>query len=328
MANKLNLPSYESLLQSGEQARDAGAEKVQKIPIDQIKDFEGHPFHVGLDDDMLKLIDSIQENGQMVPVFVRPAKDGNGYEMIAGHRRKYALNQLGITEINAIVRDLDDDQATILMVDSNVQREHVLPTERGYAYRMRLEAMKHQGKALLEDPTSTQLVSKYNKDRSSETLGEQIGISREKIRHYIRLTYLIEPIQQMVDGRHEYGMKMAFLPACELSFLKESEQELLYQLMLELQATPSLQQSQQLKERSKEGRLTEDFIAGVLASEKPNQKEKLSFLSSEIDYYFPKSYTPKQKKETIIKLLSAWNKKREVYRTAIYLQLRSQIIYR
>ena len=314
MANKLNLPSYESLLQSGEQARDNGAEKVVTIPIDQIRDFEGHPFHVSLDQDMLKLIDSIQENGQMVPVFVRPAKDGNGYEMIAGHRRKFAFQQLGITEIQAIVRDLDDDQATILMVDSNVQRENILPTERGYAYKMRLDAMKHQGKSLLEDSTSTQVVSKYNKDRSNESLGEQIGISREKIRHYIRLTYLIEPIQQMVDGTHEYNMRMAFLPACEISFLKEDEQELLYQAMLEMQATPSLMQAQQLKKRSQEGKLDESFIDGILASEKPNQKEKLSFKSDEIDYFFPKTYTPKQKKDVIIKLLSAWNKKREVER--------------
>ena len=254
MANKLNLPSYESLLQSGEQARDNGAEKVVTIPIDQIRDFEGHPFHVSLDQDMLKLIDSIQENGQMVPVFVRPANDGNGYEMIAGHRRKFAFQQLGMTEIQAIVRDLDEDQATILMVDSNVQRENILPTERGYAYKMRLDAMKHQGKSLLEDSTSTQVVSKYNKDRSNESLGEQIGISREKIRHYIRLTYLIEPIQQMVDGTHEYNMRMAFLPACEISFLKEDEQELLYQAMLEMQATPSLMQAQQLKKRSQEGK--------------------------------------------------------------------------
>ena len=314
MANKLNLPSYESLLQSGEQARDNGAEKVVTIPIDQIRDFEGHPFHVSLDQDMLKLIDSIQENGQMVPVFVRPAKDGNGYEMIAGHRRKFAFQQLGITEIQAIVRDLDDDQATILMVDSNVQRENILPTERGYAYKMRLDAMKHQGKSLLEDSTSTQVVSKYNKDRSNESLGEQIGISREKIRHYIRLTYLIEPIQQMVDGTHEYNMRMAFLTACEISFLKEDEQELLYQAMLEMQATPSLMQAQQLKKRSQEGKLDESFIDGILASEKPNQKEKLSFKSDEIDYFFPKTYTPKQKKDVIIKLLSAWNKKREVER--------------
>jgi ParB family chromosome partitioning protein len=179
---------------------------------------------------------------------------------------------------------------------------------------MRLEAMKHQGKALLEDPTSTQVVSKYNKDRSNESLGEQIGISREKIRHYIRLTYLIEPIQQMVDGTHEYNMRMAFLPACEISFLSEEEQGLLYQSMLEMQATPTLQQAQQLKKRSQEGKLDESFIDGILASEKPNQKEKLSFKSDEIDYFFPKTYTPKQKKDVIIKLLSAWNKKREVER--------------
>ena len=306
----LNLPSYESLIQSGE---DLG-EKVKTIPIDQIKDFEGHPFHVSLDDDMLKLIDSIQENGQMVPVFVRPSKDGNGYEMIAGHRRKFALQQLGLKDIQAIVRDLDDDQATILMVDSNIQRETILPTECGYAYKMRLEAMKHQGKALLDDPTSSLIGTKYKKERADQKLAEQVGEARNTVQRYIRLTYLIEPIQRMVDGTHEYSMKMAFHPACEISFLKEIEQEMLYQSMLEMQATPTLQQAQQLKQRSKEGKLTEDFIDGVLANEKPNQKEKLSFKSEEIDYYFPRSYTPKQKKELIIKLLSAWNKKREVER--------------
>ena len=314
MANKLNLPSYESLLQSGEQARDNGAEKVVTIPIDQIRDFEGHPFHVSLDQDMLKLIDSIQENGQMVPVFVRPAKDGNGYEMIAGHRRKFAFQQLGITEIQAIVRDLDDDQATILMVDSNVQRENILPTERGYAYKMRLEAMKHQGKALMVDETSCLIGTKYNKDRSDLQLAEQIGESARSLQRYIRLTYLIEPIQQMVDGTHEFNMRMAFHPACEISFLKPEEQEMLYQAMLEMQATPSLMQAQQLKKRSQEGKLDESFIDGILASEKPNQKEKLSFKSDEIDYFFPKSYTPKQKKDVIIKLLRTWNKNREVER--------------
>jgi len=314
MANKLNLPSYESLLQSGEQARDNGAEKVVTIPIDQIRDFEGHPFHVFLDQDMLKLIDSIQENGQMVPVFVRPAKDSNGYEMIAGHRRKFAFQQLGMTEIQAIVRDLDDDQATILMVDSNVQRENILPTERGYAYKMRLEAMKHQGKALMVDETSGQLGPKYRKERTNAQLAEMVGESVKQLQRYIRLTYLIEPIQQMVDGNHEFGMRMAFNPATEISFLKPEEQEMLYQAMLEMQATPSLMQVQQLKKRSQEGKLDESFIDGILASEKPNQKEKLSFKSDEIDYFFPKSYTPKQKKDVIIKLLRTWNKNREVER--------------
>ena len=187
MENQLNLPSYESLLQSGEQARDNGAEKVITIPIDQIRDFESHPFHVSLDQDMLKLIDSIQENGQMVPVFVRPANDGNGYEMIAGHRRKFAFQQLGMKEIQAIVRDLDDDQATILMVDSNVQRENILPTERGYAYKMRLEAMKHQGKRLLEDETSSQLETKYNKARTDQQLAEAVGEKRATLQRFIRL---------------------------------------------------------------------------------------------------------------------------------------------
>ena len=301
----MKLPTYESILQSAEQAKENSAEKVVIIPIDQIRDFEGHPFHVSLDQDMLKLIDSIQENGQMVPVFVRPAKDGNGYEMIAGHRRKFALEKLGLKDIQAIVRDLDDDQATILMVDSNVQRENVLPTERGYAYKMRLEAMKHQGKALMVDETSCQLGTKYNKDRSDLQLAEQIGESARSLQRYIRLTYLIEPIQQMVDGTHEYNMRMAFNPATEISFLKKNEQELLYEAMLEMQATPSLMQAQQLKKRSQEGKLDESFIDGILASEKPNQKEKLSFMSDEIDYFFPKTYTPKQKKDVIIKLLKA-----------------------
>ena len=311
----MKLASYESILQSAEQAQEAAAEKVITIPIDQIRDFEGHPFHVGLDQDMLKLIDSIQENGQMMPVFVRPAKDGNGYEMIAGHRRKFAFKQLGLTEIQAIVRDLDDDQATILMVDSNVQRENILPTERGYAYKMRLEAMKHQGKRLLDDETSGQLGLKYNKaPQTDQILADSVGESRKQLQRYIRLTYLIEPIQQMVDGTHEFNMRMAFNPATEISFLTEDEQSMLYQSMLEMQATPTLQQAQQLKKRSQEGKLDESFIDGILASEKPNQKEKLSFKSEEIDYYFPRSYTPKQKKDVIIKLLSAWNKKREVER--------------
>ena len=310
----MKLPTYESILQSAEQAKENSAEKVVIIPIDQIRDFEGHPFHVSLDQDMLKLIDSIQENGQMVPVFVRPAKDGNGYEMIAGHRRKFALEKLGLKDIQAIVRNLDDDQATILMVDSNVQRENVLPTERGYAYKMRLEAMKHQGKALMVDETSCQLGTKYNKDRSDLQLAEQIGESARSLQRYIRLTYLIEPIQQMVDGTHEYNMRMAFNPATEISFLKKNEQELLYEAMLEMQATPSLMQAQQLKKRSQEGKLDESFIEGVLASEKPNQKEKLSFMSDEIDYFFPKTYTPKQKKDVIIKLLKAWNRNREAER--------------
>ncbi len=311
----INLPTYESLLTTSEEQRQAmQAERVVKLPVDKISDFEGHPFHVSLDEDMLKLIDSIQENGQMMPVFVRPAKSGDGYEMISGHRRKFALQQLGLTEIDAIVRDLDDDQATILMVDSNIQREHVLPTERGYAYKMRLEAMKHQGKRLLDDPTSSQVGTKYRKERADQELADAVGESRNQLQRYIRLTYLIEPIQQMVDGTHEYNMRMAFNPATEISFLSEDEQTLLYQSMLEMQATPTLQQAQQLKKRSQEGKLDESFIDGILASEKPNQKEKLSFKNEEIDYFFPRSYTPKQKKDVIIKLLSAWNKKREVER--------------
>ena len=179
---------------------------------------------------------------------------------------------------------------------------------------MRLEAMKHQGKRLLEDETSSQLETKYNKTRTDQQLAEAVGEKRATLQRFIRLTYLIEPIQKMVDKTHEFNMTMAFLPAYEISFLKPEEQEMLYQAMLEMQATPSLMQAQQLKKRSQEGKLDESFIDGILASEKPNQKEKLSFKSDEIDYFFPKSYTPKQKKDVIIKLLRTWNKNREVER--------------
>lgn len=312
----LGLPSYDSLFSTEEERQEANTEKVMTIPINKIKDFEGHPFHVTMDEDMAKLIDSIKENDMLMPALVRPKPDGT-YEMISGHRRKFAMSQLGRTEMNVIIRDLDNDQATILMVDSNIQRENIYPSERGYAYKMRLEAMKHQGKKVdidtseipieYEKTTSAQL---GRKPESADILGGQLGISRNQIKRFIRLTYLVEPLQEMVDGRNENEIKIAFNPAVELSYLTESEQFDLVNAIIENQRTPSLAQCQEFKRLSHDGELTADFIEDTLSEEKPNQREKLSFQMKEIDKYFPKDYTPGKKKDLMIHLLENWAKKR------------------
>ena len=315
----LGLPSYDSLFSTEEERQEANSEKVMTIPINKITDFKEHPFHVTMDEDMAKLIDSIKENDMLMPALVRPKKDGT-YEMISGHRRKFALSQLGRKEMNVIIRDLDDDQATILMVDSNIQRENIYPSERGYAYKMRLEAMKHQGKRVdinVDDvpveyskSTSTQVEQKSKNKYSVELLGEQLGLDRNQIRRFIRLTYLIEPLQEMVDGRHENEIKIAFNPAVELSYLTESEQCDLANAIVENQRTPSLAQCQEFKRLSHDGELTSEFIEDTLSEEKPNQREKLSFQMKEIDKYFPKDFTPGKKKDLMIHLLENWAKKR------------------
>lgn len=312
----LGLPSYDSLFSTEEERQEANTAKVMTIPINKIKNFEGHPFHVTMDEDMAKLIDSIKENDMLMPALVRPKPDGT-YEMISGHRRKFAMSQLGRTEMNVIIRDLDDDQATILMVDSNIQRENIYPSERGYAYKMRLEAMKHQGKKVdidtseipieYEKTTSAQV---GRKPESADILGGQLGISRNQIKRFIRLTYLIEPLQEMVDGRNENEIKIAFNPAVELSYLTESEQFDLVNAIIENQRTPSLAQCQEFKRLSHDGELTADFIEDTLSEEKPNQREKLSFQMKEIDKYFPKDYTPGKKKDLMIHLLENWAKKK------------------
>lgn len=312
----LGLPSYDSLFSTEEERQEANIEKVMTIPINKIKDFEGHPFHVTMDEDMAKLIDSIKENDMLMPALVRPKLDGT-YEMISGHRRKFAMSQLGKTEMNVIIRNLDDDQATILMVDSNIQRENIYPSERGYAYKMRLEAMKHQGKKV--DINVDDVHVEYDKTTSNQVgwksesaakLGEQVGVSMNQIRRFIRLTYLVEPLQEMVDGRNENEIKIAFNPAVELSYLTESEQFDLVNAIIENQRTPSLAQCQEFKRLSHDGELTADFIVDTLSEEKPNQREKLSFQMKEIDKYFPKDYTPGKKRDLIIHLLESWAKKR------------------
>ena len=312
----LGLPTYDSLFSTEEERQDASTEKVTTIPIDKITDFKGHPFHVTMDEDMAKLIDSIKENDMLMPALVRPKEDGT-YEMISGHRRKFALSQLGRKEMNVIVRNLDDDQATILMVDSNIQRENIYPSERGYAYKMRLEAMKHQGKSVkefngdigtvYEKTTSCQVGTKL---RSDVALADTTEFSARQVQRFIRLTYLVEPLQKMVDGRHENEIKIAFNPAVELSYLTESEQYDLANAIVENQRTPSLAQCQEFKRLSHDGELTTEFIDDTLSEEKPNQREKLSFQMKEIDQYFPKDFTPGKKKDLMIRLLENWAKKR------------------
>ena len=312
----LGLPTYDSLFSTEEERQDASAEKVTTIPIDKITDFKEHPFHVTMDEDMAKLIDSIKENDMLMPALVRPKEDGT-YEMISGHRRKFALSQLGRKEMNVIVRNLDDDQATILMVDSNIQRENIYPSERGYAYKMRLEAMKHQGKSVkefngdigtvYEKTASCQVGTKL---RSDVALAVTTEFSARQVQRFIRLTYLVEPLQKMVDGRHENEIKIAFNPAVELSYLTESEQYDLANAIVENQRTPSLAQCQEFKRLSHDGELTTEFIDDTLSEEKPNQREKLSFQMKEIDQYFPKDFTPGKKKDLMIRLLENWAKKR------------------
>lgn len=313
---EFGLPSYDSLFSTEEERQDERLEKVVSLPINNIKDFHDHPFHVELDDDMLKLIDSIKENGMLMPALVRPMSDGS-YEMVSGHRRKFAMNYLGMKEMNVIVRDLDDDQATILMVDSNIQRENIRPSEKGYAYKMRLEAMKHQGKKT-EEYQYEELGIEYSKTacgqvghKSIDILANNIGESRKQIQRFIRLTYLIKPLQDMVDGCHENEIKIAFNPAVELSYLTESEQIELADAIIENNRTPSLAQCQEFKRLSHDGQLTTEFITETMEAEKPNQREKLSFQMKEIDKYFPKGYSPNKKKDVIIRLLDNWVKKRE-----------------
>lgn len=312
----LGLPNYDSLFSTEEERQESRLEKIVSIPIDKISDFKNHPFHVTMDEDMLKLIDSIKENGILIPALVRPKDDGT-YEMISGHRRKYAMSHIGLTEMNVIVRELDDDQATILMVDSNIQRENIYPSERGYAYKMRLEAMKHQGKKV--DLNTEDVGVQYDKSISNQVgwksesaaqLGDQLGVSMNQVRRFIRLTYLIEPLQEMVDGRHDSEIKIAFNPAVELSFLTVDEQYDLADAIVANDRTPSLAQCQEFKRLSHDGELTTEFIQETLEAEKPNQKEKLSFKMSEIDQYFPKDFTPNRKKDLIIHLLENWARKK------------------
>ena len=306
--NDIRIPSYDDLFTNEEQRQEAKLEKIMELPIDEIHEFKNHPFKVRQDEEMIKLTESITENGILLPTLVRPSPDGKGYEMVSGHRRMKAAEMNGLDKVPAIVRDLTDEQATIIMVDSNIQRETILPTERGFAYKMKLEAMKHQGKRI--DLTSAQLGQKLKGIYSVELLAKEAGESKNQIQRYIRLTELIEPLRDMVDGLREDKKKIALNPAVELSYLSKENQQFVVKYIEELDLTPSHAQAIRMKELSKENRLDENVIYSIMTEIKANQKEKISFKMEDIDEYFPKDYTPRQKSEVILKLLKSWAKKR------------------
>ena len=298
----IQVTPFDDLFKSDEQRQIESGERIIQLNINDIQEFEGHPFQVRMDDDMNKLVDSIKDNGVLVPSLVRPNKDGTGYEMVSGHRRMTASALNGLTQIPAIIRELTDDQATIIMVDSNIQRENILPSERGFAYKMKLEAMNRQGKRT--DLTSMQVAHKLSKGKLSvDILGEEVGQTKDQIRRFIRITYLSKDLRDMVDGIREDGVKIAFNPAVELSYLTEEEQELLLQSIEDNEATPSLSQAQRMKSLSRDKHLSADTIYAIMTEEKANQKDKLTFKMEEIDKYFPKEYTPRQKQELVITLL-------------------------
>ncbi len=296
----ISLSSYDDIFQTDQSREESQQERVQEIPLSELHPFKGHPFKVLDDDAMQKTVESIAQFGVMTPAIARPRPEG-GYELIAGHRRHHASELAGKETMPVIVRDMDDDAATILMVDSNLQRETLLPSERAFAYKMKLEAMKHQGAR--SDLTSTQVVSKL---RANEELGESMGVSRESVRRFIRLTELIPELLDMVDEK-----KIAFNPAVELSYLKKEEQKDFLEAMDYAQATPSLSQAQRLKKFSQEGKCSLDAMCAIMSEEKKSELDKVTIKNDVLRKYFPKSYTPKQMEDTIIKLLEQWQKKRE-----------------
>ena len=277
-------------------------EKIQKISIKDIVSFPNHPFKVKDDEKMFETVESIKEHGVLVPAIVRPKADGT-YEMVSGHRRKRACELAQIEEMPCIVRNLTDDEATIIMVDSNLQREEILPSERAFAYKMKLEAIKRQGKR--NDLTSTQVVQKL----SVEVIADETGESREKIRRYIRLTYLNPELLQFVDNHYlkdKEKITMALAPAVEISYLKVNEQEILLEAIETSLATPSTPQAKRLREESEKGTLTEEKIYDILDEEKPNQKEQVKFSYDKVKDYFPKGYTIQQMQNVIEKLLQKY----------------------
>ena len=274
-------------------------EKVQQIPLSKIRPFKNHPFKVVDDELMQQTIDSIMQVGILNPAIIRPMPEG-GYEMVAGHRRLHAADLAGLKTIPAIVRDLTDDEAVILMVDSNLQREEILPSERAMAYKMKLEALKHQGART--DLTSAQVAPKL----STALIGEQDNVSKDTVKRYIRLTELDPKLQQMVDEK-----KIALTPAVELSYLKPEEQSLLLDTIDSEQATPSLSQAQRMKKLSGEGKLTDDTMLEIMMEQKKPEGWNLTLPIAQIKKFFPRSYTPQKMQETIMKLLEAWQKKRQ-----------------
>ena len=299
-AKKIELASVDDLFSTEEGRQDAKLEKIQEIPLSELHPFKNHPFKVKDDKAMMETADSIKQYGVLVPAIARPDPEG-GYELVAGHRRHRASELAEKETMPVIVRDLDDDAATIIMVDSNLQRESLLPSERAFAYKMKLDAIKHQGART--DLTSAQVGPKLT---AAEKIAENSPDSKSQIKRFIRLTELIPELLDMVDEK-----KIALNPAYELSFLKKEEQRDLLDAMDSEQATPSLSQAQRLKKYSQEGHLTLDMMRVIMGEEKKSDLDRVTFTSDTLRKYFPKSYTPQRMQETIIKLLEAWQKKRQ-----------------
>lgn len=297
-AKNIKLASVDDLFSTEENRIDESREKVIEIPLTELFPFKDHPFKVVDDEAMFETAESVKKYGILVPAIARPRDEG-GYELVAGHRRKRACELAELDTMPVIIRNLDNDEAVIIMVDSNLQRENILPSERAFAFKLKLEAIKRQGART--DLTSTQVAQKL----SAEKVGDDAGVSKDQVRRYIRLTHLIPEILSMVDEK-----KIAFNPAVELSYLKKEEQNDLLEAMDMEQATPSLSQAQRLKKFSNEGKLSLEVMSAIMSEEKKGDLDKVTLTGDKLKKYFPKSYTPKQMEETIIKLLEGWHKKR------------------
>ena len=293
----ISLKGYDDLFATDESRAEAQQERVQEIPLSELHPFEGHPFRVVDDEDMAKTVESVKEYGVLTPAIVRPDPYG-GYEIISGHRRHHASELAGKETMPVIVRDLDDDAAIILMVDSNLQRETLLPSERAFAYRMKMDAIKHQGKS-----TSPQLAAK---SRSDDEVGQKEGISGDTVRRYIRLTELIPELLDMVDNG-----QIKFNPAVELSYLAREEQKNFLEAMDYAQAAPSLSQAQRIKKLAQSGECTLEAMCEIMNEIKKGELDRVTFKTDSLRKYFPKSYTSKQMEDKIIQLLEQWQKKRE-----------------
>ena len=295
----ISLTSYDDLFETDESRAESQLERVQNIPVRELVPFKNHPFKVLDDEAMLRTTESIAEYGVLTPLIARPLDHG-GYEIISGHRRAHAAELAGLSEVPVLVRDMDDDAATVLMVDSNLQRENILPSERAFAYKMKLEAMKHQGSR--SDLTSSQVGTKL---RTDQVMAKELGESRNQIQRYIRLTNLVPDLLDLVDCK-----QISFNPAVELSYLSPEEQETFLQAMDEVQAAPSLSQAQRLKKLAQEGNFTMDAAREIMNEVKKGDLERVTFRNEQLRKYFPRSYTAQQMQDTIIKLLDQWQKKK------------------
>ena len=297
----ISLSSYDDIFETDESRAESQLERVQKIPINELVPFRNHPFKVVDDEAMLRTTESIAQFGVLTPLIARPLEDG-GYEIISGHRRAHAAEAAGLTEVPVIVRDMDDDAATVLMVDSNLQREQILPSERAFAYKMKAEALNHQGQR--SDLTLGQVVPKFK--RTTAEIASETGESYKTVQRFIRLTNLIPELLDMVDQK-----QISFNPAVELSYLTSGEQQQLLDAMDYTQAAPSLSQAQRLKKLSQESGCTLEAMRDILGEVKKGDLERVAFKSEQLRKYFPKSYSPKQMQDTIIKLLEQWQRKRQ-----------------